>query len=287
MSFTRKRIDVSFSMGSGHFGGGSNSATITGHRVTAAISAAGGQSLTTLECAIYGLPLSQMNQLTTMGTQYTQVGSNSITLAAYEEGNQPATVFKGTIQAAFADMRAMPEACLRVFAASGLIERVMTGKPTSIKGSADVARAMGQIAKQAGLQFENNGVNVKVNNPYLWGSPGLQARHLAEMAGVEHIIEKGTLAIWPAGKPRQGGNATISPQTGMIGYPAYNNAGLEVHTLFDPSIQYGTQVTVQSDLTPACGTWFITNLDYILETEVPRGRWECILTLNRTGSDAS
>lgn len=284
MSFTRKRIDVSLSMAAGNFGSGGNSATITGHRVLAYIFAAGGQTLTSMECAIYGLPLSLMNQLTTMGTQYTTINKNSISLSAYEEGKSPALVFKGTIFRCFPDMRALPQACLRIFAQAGLIERVMQAQPTSIQGSADVAQVMQQVAKKAGLQFENSGVNTKVVNPYLWGSPGLQIRHLAEMAGVEHIIDRGTVAIWPPDQPRQGGGSTISPQTGMIGYPTYTDAGLEVRTLFDPSIQYGSQVTVQSDLTPACGTWQIINLEYTLEAEVPRGRWECLLTLNRTGS---
>jgi hypothetical protein len=283
MSFTRKRIDVSLSLANGNFGGGGNSAKITGHRVIALINKPGGPGLAQLECAIYGLPLSLMNQLTTLGKNFFVQAKNTITLSAYEEGSQPSMVYKGTIQVAFADMRAMPEACLRVSATAGSFEAVKPASPTSIQGSADVAKAMGQIAKQAGLEFENNGVNTKVMNPYLWGGATLQIGRLAKAAGIEWIIDNGKLAIWPRDKARQGGGAQISPKTGMVGYPAYTQSGLEVTTLFDPSIQYGQTVTVQSDLKPACGKWIISNLSYNLEAEVPRGKWFCTLTLLQYG----
>jgi hypothetical protein len=280
MAFTRKRIDVSISLANGNFSGGGNTYNAKGNRVTALIHKPGGGDMGTLDCGIYGLPLSVMNQLTTLGTQSTLINQNTITLKAYEEGQQPAMVFKGTISSAFADMRGMPAACLRVQALAGLLEAVKPVEPTSVKGSADVGQTMGQIAKKAGLQFENSGVNVKIANPYLWGAAGLQALHLAEAAGIEHIIDNGTLAIWPRDKPRQGDASTVQPPQ-MIGYPAYTQAGLEVTTLFDPTIKYGGSVTVKSDLKPACGKWVIIDLNYNLEAEVPRGRWECTLTLNR------
>lgn len=284
MSFTRKRIDVSFSLANGNFGsGGGNSATITGHRVLALINKPGGAGPSQLECAIYGLPLSTMNQLTTLGKNFSQQFKNTITLTAYEEGQQPAMVYKGDIFAAFADMRAMPQSCLRVSATAGSFAAVKPMAPTSVKGSADVAQILGKIAKDAGLQFENSGVNVKVMNPYLWGGARLQILRMAKAAGIEWIIDNGTLAIWPRDQARQGGGAQISPQTGMVGYPAYNQSGIEVTTLFNPSIQYGQSVTVQSDLTPASGSWIVINMAYELESETPRGKWFCTLTLVNGG----
>lgn len=282
MTFARKYIDISFELASGQFGGGGNNATVKGLRVLAMIHTPGGAAMGQLECAIYGLPLSAMNQLTTLGTQFTLYNQNKIKLKAYEEGQQPAMVFSGTITTAFADIR-QPEGCLRVSALAGLFEAVKPTEPVSQKGSTDVSQTMKQIAGKAGLQFEDNGVNVKVMNPYLFGSPRQQALILAKAAGIEWVIENDTLAIWKPDQARQGGGATISPQTGMVGYPRYTQAGLEVTTLFNPSIKYGTSVTVQSELTPACGSWTVLDQIYNLETEVPGGKWFCTLTLGRGG----
>ncbi|GJD63746.1 baseplate hub protein [Methylobacterium frigidaeris] len=286
MTFSRKFIDVSISLASGSYAAGGNKADIKGHRVVALIRKPGGADMAQLECAIYGLPLSVMNQLTTLGTQMNLYSKNTITLKAYEEGQQPAMVFEGNIHVAFADMRAMPETCLRISALAGLFAAVKPVDVTSQKGSTDVAQTMEQIAKKAELKFENNGVNTKIVNPYLPGSARQQAHLLAKHAGIEWIIDNGTLAIWPAGKSRNGGLVKISPTDGMIGYPAYNQAGIEVTARFNPAIQYGRQVEVESDLKPACGTWTIVNLDYALEAEVPKGKWQTTLTLGRTGGVA-
>lgn len=281
MTFSRKFIDVSISLASGSYAAGGNKADIKGHRVVALIRKPGGADMAQLECAIFGLPLSVMNQLTTLGTQFNLFSKNVITLKAYEEGQQPAMVFEGNINVAFADMRAMPETCLRVSALAGLFAAVKPVDVTSQKGATDVAKTMEQIAKKAELKFENNGVDTKIVNPYFPGSARQQAHELARAAGISWIIDNGTLAIWPAGKTRKGQSVVISPQTGMVGYPAYTQAGIDVTTLFNPAIQYGRQVEVQSDLKPACGSWSIINLDYALEAEVPKGKWFTTLTLNR------
>lgn len=280
MAFAKKHIDVSFELASGQFGGGGNNATVKGLRVLAMIHKPGGAAMGQLECAIYGLPLSAMNQLTTLGTQSTLFGKNTIKLKAYEDGQQAAMVYSGTITTAFADIR-QPDACLRVSALAGLFEALKPTEATSQKGSTDVSQTMKQIADKAGLQFEDAGVNTKVMNPYLSGSPRQQALLLAKAAGIEWIIDNDTLAIWKPNQPRQSQAGTISPETGMVGYPRYNQAGLEVTTLFDPAITFGGTVTVKSDLTPACGTWIVTDMIYNLETEVPNGKWFCTLTVTR------
>ncbi len=82
-------------------------------------------------------------------------------------------------------------------------------QPTSQPGSQDVATLMSTVAQKAGLQFENNGVNVKIQNPYLPGTAIQQMHALAEMAGIERIVDCGTsgdLAVqWqPAGRGRHG-----------------------------------------------------------------------------------
>lgn len=67
----------------------------------------------------------------------------------------------------------------------------------------------------------------------------------------------------------------------MVGYPAFTQSGIIVATLFVPTLKRGGQITVQSDLAPACGTWWINNLTYDLESMVPGGKWFAVIEAGR------
>ena len=77
------------------------------------------------------------------------------------------------------------------------------------------------------------------------------------------------------GGSRNGSAPIVSPQTGMIGYPAYTAYGIMLKTIFNPSIGFGQQIQVQSSLQPACGNWAVYGLDHALDEEMPdNGLWE-------------
>lgn len=99
----------------------------------------------------------------------------------------------------------MPEVCFRITAIAGAFENVMKSKPSSFQGSADVAQIAEHLAKKMGLSFENSGVKVKLSNPYSSGSYRTQMLELAEHAGIQWTIDRGTLAIWNPGQSRKGG----------------------------------------------------------------------------------
>ena len=280
MAFKRKFIDVSIQLAKGNFQGGGNTANITGHRVAAIIEQPGSPDAGKASVSIYGLPLSTMNQLTQLPFNQESIGENIITLKAYEEGQQPAIAFKGTVFASFADIVA-PLGALRIDATAGLYQAVATAEPTSRRGSTDVANLMGDLAKMAKLTLENNEVNCKVMNPYLPSSARQQIKTLARAAGINWVIENDTLAIWPKNGSRQGASTKISATTGMRGYPRYTASGIEVTTLYNPSYKYGGSVEVESDLKPASGTWYIVHAVHELETETPNGRWFTTLTCTR------
>ena len=278
MAFVQRLITVEISLANGVFDGGVNSASLSGLRVSARIQIPAGATKSNLDAAIYGLPLSMMNQLSTVGTQLNRQAKNKIAVLAGDAVSGMATVYQGTLYSAFVDAQGMPDVALRVEGSSGLYEAVQPIAPTSMQGSADVATVMQGLAGQMGLQFENNGVSVQLANPYFSGSPWLQARTAAEHAGIEFLVDNGTLAIWNPGQARQGATVMISPQTGMVGYPMFSQPTVIVKTLFDPSIKYGGKMQIQSDLTPACGTFVINNVDFELDSMVPHGRWFATLS---------
>lgn len=281
MAFARKFITVNVQLENGQFSGGGKSATIKGHRVAVAIEQPGSPDMGKATVSIFGLPLDMMNRLTKLPYTQEAVGQNYITIEAGEEGGQSGIAFKGTIFAAFADI-VQPIAALRIDALAGLYSAVASADPTSRKGPTDVANLMGDLAKMAQLTLENNGVNCKVSNPYLPSSPRQQIKALADAAGINWVIEKDTLAIWPKDGSRKGGAVKVGPKTGLVGYPRYTASGIEVTTVFNPQFIYGGSIEVESQLTPACGTWYIVNVAHEIECEAPGGRWFSILSCTRT-----
>ena len=105
-----------------------------------------------------------------------------------------------------------------------------------------------KIAQAAGLQFENNGVDKKIANPYLPRSYREQIMALCSATGVQWTIDNGLLAIWPTGGSRQGSPIMVSPETGMVGYPAFNQQAVIVRTMFNSNLALGKQINVQSQL---------------------------------------
>ena len=273
MAFTQKLINVSFSLAAGAFSGGGNTAQITGLRVSALIEMNGAVSSGTMQLAIYGLPLQLMNQLSTVGTQLDQQGKNQVEVYAGDAESGMSLVYTGLIFNAYVDAQNMPDVCFRLTGSpSGGFHAANPVPPTSKAGPQDVSPMMKNLAGLMGLQFEDNGVNVKLTNPYYPGSAWEQAVKIARHANIHLFVERGTLAISPIGKPRPG-NVVISRETGMVAYPAFRDAAIIVRALFNPAVSVGSSMTVQSDLTPANGNWLIKKIVYELESKMPKGRW--------------
>lgn len=283
MAFTQKLINVQFNLANGSFGSGkNNTATIRGARVACHITNTGGASNSTMEMAIYGLPLSLMNQLSTVGTQAFKMYKNSVTVEAGDASGMT-LVFGGDIYSAFVDAQAMPQVCFRVMASPGSFQAIKPATPLSIRGSADVSGMMKTLAGQMGFGFEDAGVNIRLANPYYAGTAWKQAIAIARHAGIDMIVDRNTMAIVPPGKTRSGDAVLISPQTGMIGYPAFNQANVLVMALFSPSVKYLGAIEVKSDLTPANGMWKVNRLEYQLESMIPNGRWEMMMEAVQIG----
>lgn len=279
MSLNRRIIKTTFVLGEGTFGTtGSNQVDLPELRASADVMYAGGSAMGTLELAIYGMTLSHMNELSTLGMIYTQKRRNSVTVSAGDAVAGVATVFQGQIINAWPDMRGAPDVPFRVTAGTGLLDALAPVSPISIKGSADVATILSGLAVQMGLRFENNGVSVKMPNQYYAGSARSQALAIIRDAGIEwNGGANGVLAIWMPGQSRVGGGATIliSKETGMDSYPTYTSNGIMLRTLFNSSIGLGSKITVKTTLKlyPANGDFVVYGLNHHLDTLTPRGRW--------------
>ena len=285
-SYARRQIEVVFTLGpvedlrTGQmrqptFGStGKSTVTLTGYRVSANIAKVGAMSQGVAQLRIFGLPLALMNELTILGALPLATKNNTVSVFAGDDQAGMGLVFTGNITQAWANMKAAPQTVFEVMANTGIYAALAPVPPTSFRGSADVATVLAGLAELMDLTFENNGVTAQLNNPYLPGTAREQAVRCIQAAGIEwNGGDNGILAIWPRGGHRGGVVPLISPDTGLLGYPAYTQFGVSVATLLNPSLAFGALFKVQSSSTPANGTWQIYKLAYNLESETPNGPW--------------
>jgi baseplate hub protein gp41 len=274
-SYVRRRIDLTFGIGTGNGGEGTPTTfTVKGLRVSVEIT----KNPTVIpECSVRvrGLTEAHMNALSTLGMLPTAQRRNTITIQAGDDTSGMFQIYSGTIQQGWVDHSADPDTVFNVVGNAAAFVAVNPAAPSSFTSNTDVAQVMSGLASAMGLQFENGGVSVILAHPYFPGTLLQQVQRAAEAANINWIIDNGILAIWPLGASRvsSGSAPLISPQTGMAGYPAYTSTGVAVRALFNPSIRPGASIQVQSSLTPACGQWTAMLIKYTLESETPSGAW--------------
>jgi hypothetical protein len=278
MSFVKRALGFSFSLGTGSFGGsGANTVTTpNGLWASVRIFKNGTPSMNQAQIKIYGMDLSTMNQLSRVGVNPTAVRNNTVTVMAGEAGGNMSLAFCGGIKECWPDFSVPSEAALVVEAFTGLVANMKPVAPSSFSGSVNVAQIMSQLAGQMGYTFENNGVNVQLNNPYLPGTARAQALAAADAAGIYVVFDddNGVMAILPKNGARNGQAPTISPEEDMNGYPTYVGPGqVMVRCEYNNQLRFMGNVNIQNSVVSgANGSWRVTSLFHELSTE-PDGPW--------------
>lgn len=272
----QRRIDATITLGSGKFGEDiGDTITVTGLRIMASVNSVGGEAQGQATIRIFGLPLSVMNKLTSIGPIMTQVRmKNIIQIAAGDRDGPMTTVFRGVINTAYAELNSSPDVALSIVAFAAYGEAVKPVEASSFTGSADVATIMAQFAKQAGYSFQNSGVNIKLSNPYFPGTLLEQIKACARHAGINHSIDNGTLRIWPYGSSTADPVIELSPGNGLVGYPTMNSQYIMLKSVFIPNAKLGQKVRVSGSAIEAVnGEWTIFTVIHNLESRTPGGSW--------------
>ena len=277
MALQRNLLTLQFKLGQGNFGkGGADTVELEGLRCSVNVRRAGMYGMAEAEIRAWGMPLDVMNKLTVLNKLIDgEQRFNSVVVKAGSEDNGLAVCFEGTISEAWADGRNAPDVVFQVLAYGGLVERINPIPPTSYTGSVDVETALAGIATQMGLAIDNNGVTGRISDPYWPGDAGEQVRKICKALDCNADLDftNKVLAIWPKGGTRGGAAIEINAETGMLGYPAFTQAGVKITTLYNPTISYGSKIRVKSQFTPANGEWSIIGVSHSLESNVPGGAW--------------
>lgn len=276
MKLVKRVIEASITLGAGQFGDQQgDTITLTGLRMMAAINSVGGEAQGQAAIRIFGLPLSIMNKLTSVGPIMNQIRlKNKIQISAGDEGSALTVVFQGVIDTAYAELNAAPDVALAIVAFSATDAAAKSVDPKSYLGSQDVAFLMQQFAIPLNLAFKNNGVNVKLSNPSFNGTMLDRINECARAAGINYTIDRGVLSIWNQMSHTNDDIITLSPQSGLVGYPALNSQYIALKSIFIPNAHLGQRVTVSgSEVESVNGTWTIFTVAHNLESQTPGGQW--------------
>lgn len=288
MSFVQRLLRFTFTLEKGSFTSsmGNNTTTVSNLRATCKILKAGFPQMGKALCRIYGMTLSDMNDLSTLGQRVFQYPLNSVLIEAGDAVNGYGIAFWGILQDCYIDFSESPNVALQFEAFTDLRAAVLPKTPVSINGGADAVTVLSGLANAAQMAFENNGVSgVTIPNLYLYGSPLAQIqdmqRQLKNVIGIGIIGTNpgGTLAIWNLKQGRNGVAPVISSADGtMIGYPSFTPNGILVTSLYNPSISFQKSIIVKSMFLPSANrTWQVFGLDHDLDAMMPGGKWQTVV----------
>ncbi len=279
----KKQLRFVVTLAEGVFSDKNNQVVLDGFRAIVEVQKAGGQMMSTSTVRIYGLAQELMNQLTTLAFKAMSYIKNTIDVIVLD-GDQQTLIFRGQIINAWGDYSGMPDVCLYIETQTGYFQQVELGDPLVYKGTANVSGLMLALAKKLGVPLENNNVTAKIANPNYSGSTVDQIRNLAADTKTDFYLDDTVLAICPKGltRKRTARVPLITSQSGLIGYPTFDKVGITFNTLFNPSILFGSQIIMESDIPQANGLWQVCSMVHKLESEKPGGAW--FTTVRCTGN---
>lgn len=230
-----------------------------------------------LDLRIFGMLQADMNALTMIrwGANNNSFDNNIVQIDA-NGGNGWQQIFSGSIFEATPEYQNAPDVSFHLQARFGYYAGITPGKPLSYPTGVSVATAAKSIADAMGYKLINNSVTAMLGaGSYFPGSLWDQFNALMYASDTDFYTGPDAITISPRNTPIANAPAIqLSPQTGLIGYPRIEFAGIVFECLYDPSIQQAGHIQISgSDVPAANGTWMPYTLTHELETVKPGGSW--------------
>lgn len=250
---------------------------LKGLRCSATITNPGGYSaFGQLQLKVYGMTLAQMNQYSSTGANMVAVQNQSVTVSAGNQGSILNQVFSGTIISSFIDLSSMPDISFTCAAVAGYYNKALPVAANSYVGATKAEYIIESLTKQLGGNWAFNnvgGATAVLQNQYLSGSLIDQIQTAARAASFPLVIENNTVTIFPNNGTRDNVVIDIGPETGLVGYPSYWEAGFTVKSEFNPIITNGRTINLTSSLPKANGRFPVQNVTHEISTLTPDGAW--------------
>lgn len=275
-SFTQKRLRVTLVLSGTNSvfpGTNSNTLTLENMRITAKVQQVA-RLATQADIRIYGMKAADMNAMTVTWAKPPVVLDHLVILEA-DNGKGFVQVFRGTITEAQPNYQSAPDVAFGIVATTGYFQKINPVEPTSYPAATDIKTVAGDLIKRMGFIFIDGGAKATfAEGSYFWGTLWDQLAQACEAADADFYVQGDTILVTESRRP--GGDrptVVLTPSTGLIGYPCYERAGLNVLALFDPAFTCGVPIDIESIVPNATGRWYPYSMTHIIESRMPHGQW--------------
>jgi hypothetical protein len=273
-SFTRKIIEVSLTLASGSFSGEGGSGNTKTWRLgtDCEIVKPGLPQKNTAKIQIFNMPREDMEAAASLAFRPLQVEKNRVRVMAGDEENGLTLAFAGDVTVAVPNFAPAPDVAFVIDAIEGYVGSVTPANNVCRKGEVPVADMFAELAARMGYVFINRGVNVMLRNVAMRGGDMEKAQRLARAARCELLVDDGEMVIMPVGAMREDavGNTPVwSENSGLLGYPSFSQQGISAQGLYEPMIQLGGPLRIDSIVPKATGLWKVTSLRHKLQANYP------------------
>ncbi len=289
-SFTSKQLRVTLILAGTNSvfpGTNSNTLVLTDMQMTATVQGVA-RLATQAQINIYGMARADMDALTVAWANPPIVRDHIVILEA-DSGDGFTQVFKGTILEAQPDYQNAPDVSFQLQAITGYFQKINPAPPTSYPGTVEIGTIISTLAAKMGFTYVDGGARGVLSSPYLSGTLYDQLRQACVAAGADFYFQGDSILITRANLPRSQQPALVlNAQSGLIGYPSYERAGLNVKCLYNPAILCGSPLEIESTVPSATGRWYPYATEHVLEPRMPGGAWFtnmfCLRVLGETAT---
>lgn len=256
---------------------GANKLTSDSLRVQCVLAYGAGNITPTAQISIYGLSIATMSPLMRIQWNTMSAVLNTIQIEVGEEGDKALSLaYEGNITFAKIDMSNSPTTCLQIESQMCVVDSLLPQDSKTYDKGQDGAEIIKQISEEMGYKFTNNGAtHIIADALTLEGSRINRIQNIAHMCNFDLYTEQRSIAICPKGVAQEIKIPTISPSTGLIGYPSPDIRGVSFTCLYSPLVRFGGIVRIDDSLIPTCnGDWRVYGLTATLEANAPSSRWE-------------
>lgn len=252
--------------------------------VNATITKASGLEPNSAVLTIYGMTIEDCNQFSRFNQTYPlNLYENAIEIYAgysVDANGFPPLVYKGQVYLAGGNFND-PSRPFTIVSYSGIYNQNLISSITNPQGDVALDTLFQGIVQKSpdNLTYQSNGVKGNTNCPIYSGSWISQLNYACKDYGYQFKLDDDKVLVTAINNAYSENLLTINKDTGMIGYPIIVDLGIDVRYRFNPSVQFGQKVKVESTLQQlANGTWYINGMSHTLQN---RGaKWESAFKLN-------
>ncbi|AYW18593.1 hypothetical protein DTA24_07995 [Klebsiella sp. P1CD1] len=223
-----------------------------------------------MDMSVWGLSLDYMAKISGKSQRQTQAKKNLVKVTADGE-----VVFFGTIISARINLTQSPDAPLEITANTAGYYQALPIPDTYVKGETTAQDVVKSICNQVGLKFANYGVNTQIKDVHLKGNAIEQINSIAHDYGFSFELNLETVSIFKYGTARDNIIPSVSPDTGLIGYPVFYDLGIAFRCMFSSSIVIARLIDLKTMLPNASGRYQVCEgTTHYLSSNVEGGFWE-------------